>query len=102
MNKSFEQRTAFYLAFELAFNLDNARYYYQPTFDNSIRKNQWRMYMSKAEALKELALTLFNSVGMNSDSSIEDILTELNTIASGVPQERHLSPEADRMFADFV
>ena len=58
--------------------------------------------MSKAEAIKELALTLFNTVGMNKDSSTEDILTELNTITSGVPQERYLSPEADRMFADFL
>lgn len=102
MTESFEQKTALELAFYLAFHLDNARCYYQPVFDNSIRKNQWRMHMSKAGAIRELALTLFNSVGMNKDSSIEDILTELNTIASGVPQERHLSPEADRMFADFV
>ena len=102
MTKSFEQKTAFYLAFELALHLDNARSYYLSKFDNSLRKNQWRMHMSKAEAIKELALTLFNSVGMNKDSSIEDILTELNTITSGVPQERHLSPEADIMFADFI
>jgi hypothetical protein len=101
MNKSFEQRTAFYLSFELAFHLDNARYYYQPTFDNSIRKNQWRMHMSKAEVLRELAITLFNSVGLTPKCGIEDILTELNTIASGVPQQKHLSPEADRMFTDF-
>lgn len=101
MKKSFEQRTAFYLAFDLAYHLDNARYYYQPVFDNAIHKNQWRTHMAKAEAVKSLALTLFNSVGMNKDSSIEDILTELNTITSGVPQERYLSPEADRMFAQY-
>lgn len=102
MTKSFEQKTAFYLAFELALHLDNARDYYQSTFDNSIRKNQWRMHMSKAEAMRELAVTLFNTIGLTSDSSTEDILTELNTIASGVPQERYLSPEADIMFADFL
>ena len=102
MTKSFEQRTAFYLAFELALHLDNARSYYEGRYVNTLRKNQWRMHMSKAEAIKELALTLFNTVGMNKDSSIEDILTELNTITSGVPQKRHLSPEADIMFADFI
>jgi hypothetical protein len=102
MTKSFEQRTAFYLAFELAFHLDNARYYYQSTFDNSIRKNQWKQHMSKAEAIKELAITLFETVGMTPDSDIESILTELSTIASGVPQNRWLSPEADKMFAEFV
>ena len=102
MTKSFEQRTAFYLSFELAFNLDNARYYYQSKFDNSLRKNQWRQHMAKAEVVKELAITLFNTVGMNKDSSIEDILTELNTIASGVPQERYLCSQADEMFAEYI
>jgi hypothetical protein len=98
MTKSFEQRTAFYLAFELAFHLDNARYYYQSTFDNSIRKNEWKQHMSKAEAIKDLALTLFETTGMNKHSSIEDILTELNTITSGVPQERCLCFQAEEMF----
>lgn len=102
MTKSFEQRTAFYLSFDLAFHLDNARYYYESKFDNSLRKNQWRQHMSKADALRELALTLFNTVGLTNNSNMEDILTELNTIASGVPQERHLSPQADEMFAEFI
>lgn len=102
MTKSFEQRTAFYLAFELAFNLDNARFYYQSKFDNSLRKNQWRVYMAKVEQVRELALTLFGSVGLTKHSGMEDILTELNTIATGVPQERHLSPLAEEMFAEFI
>lgn len=102
MTKSFEQRTAFYLSFELAFNLDNARYYYQSKFDNSLQKNQWRVYMAKVEQIRELALTLFESTGMNKNSTMEDILTELNTIATGVPQERHLSPLADVMFEEYI
>ena len=102
MTKSFEQKTAFYLAFELAFHLDNARYYFSSRNQDTLRRNQWKQHMAKAEAVRELALILFNTVGMNKDSSIEDILTELDTITSGVPQERYLSPEADRMFADFL
>jgi len=102
MTKSFEQRTAFYLSFELAFNLDNARYYYQSKFDNPLRKNQWMQHMAKAEVVRELALTLFETTGMNKHSNIEDILTELSTIASGLPQERYLSPEADRMFEEYI
>jgi hypothetical protein len=102
MTKSFEQRTAFYLAFELAFHLDNARYYFESRDQHSIRKNQWKQHMAKAEAIKELALNLFETVGMTPDSDIESILTELSTITSGVPQDRWLSPEADKMFAEFV
>lgn len=101
MTKSFEQRTAFSLAFDLAYHLDIARCYFSSIKDNVIIKRRWTENMAKAEAVKSLALTLFNSVGMNKDSSIEDILTELNTIASGVPQERYLSPQADEMFAEF-
>ena len=102
MTKSFEQKTAFYLAFELAYSLDNARIYFPRRDHNPILYRRWRENMAKAEAVKELAITLFNTIGMNKDSSIEDILTELNTIATGVPQERYLSPEADIMFADFL
>jgi hypothetical protein len=102
MTKSFEQQTAFYLAFELAFHLDNARLYFESRNDHSIRKNLWKHHMAKAEAIKELAITLFETTGMNKHSNIEDILTELNTITSGVPQERYLSPQADKMFEEFV
>ena len=102
MTKSFEQRTAFYLAFELAFHLDNARLYFESRNDHSIRKNQWKQHMSKAEAIKDLALNLFETVGMTPDSDIESILTELSTITSGVPQDRWLSPQADMMFEEFV
>jgi hypothetical protein len=102
MTKSFEQQTAFYLGFELAFHLDNARLYFESRNDHSILKNQWKHHMSKAEAIKDLALNLFETVGMTPDSDIESILTELSTITSGVPQDRWLSPEADKMFAEFV
>jgi len=102
MTKSFEQRTAFYLCFELAFNLDNARYYFSSRNQNTLRRNQWKQHMAKAESIKQLALCLFETVGMTPNSNIEDILTELSTIASGVPQERYLSPEADRMFEEYI
>lgn len=99
MTKSFEQRTAFYLSFDIAFHLDNARYYYESKFDNSLRKNQWRQHMSKADALRELALTIYD---LPRKIDFESLLTELNTIATGVPQERHLSPLAEEMFAEFI
>ena len=102
MTKSFEQRTAFYLAFELAYSLDNARNYFPRREHNPILYRRWREHMAKVEQVRELALTLFNTVGMNKDSSMEDILTELNTITSGVPQERHLSPQADEMFVEYL
>jgi hypothetical protein len=101
MTKSFEQRTAFYLAFELAFHLDNARLHFESRNDHSIRNNLWKHHMAKAEAIKELAITLFETIGMTDESSISDILTELKTISSGVPQDKHLSPLAEEMFEDY-
>jgi hypothetical protein len=58
--------------------------------------------MAKAEVVRELALTLFETTGMNKHSSIEDILTELNTITSGVPQERCLCFQAEEMFEAYI
>lgn len=99
MTKSFEQRTAFYLSFDLAFHLENARYYYESKFDNSLRKNQWKQHMAKADALRELALTIFD---LPRKIDAESLLTELNTIATGIRQERIELPLADVMFEEYI